>query len=86
MRNGEIEVSGSNQIEISLKERPRHVKVHFRDDNVSVPCNPITFDELEWCVREVEKFEFFGHRRVHYFLDISWSVSETRAIIWHVQY
>lgn len=89
MVSGEITVTGKNHIELELAGRPHHVEVFFKDDNVVVPCNPTHFDELEWFIREREDHEMHMHpkfRSRKFFLEISWNVSASREIVWHVKY
>jgi hypothetical protein len=86
MENGELEVSGSNQVEIVLKRRPHHISVYFLDNQCpSVPCNPGNCDELEFFLRKVETVGWFGCIKTSYLLCIVWSVSSPRTIIWHAR-
>lgn len=93
MVSGELIVTGKNHAELALERRPTHVKVYFKDDCVVVPCNPTHFDELEWRIREQIDREVNTRSRSRdrdrhksFFLEISWDVSASRAIMWEVIY
>jgi len=88
MANGELEVSGKNRIELELAERPSHIKVSFVDDEVLVPCNPGSVDELEWELieRENKNKKHRNNKNKRFFLQISWRVHSERTIVWHVRY
>lgn len=86
MVSGEIIVTGKNHIEFELKERPHHTRVFFKDDCISVPCNPTHYDELEWFIRERTDGEVGGFHSHKFYLEIFWNVSDSRAIVWHVKY
>jgi hypothetical protein len=86
MVSGELDVTGKNKVELDLMRRPRRVRVHFKNDEVILPCNPNHFDELEWFVKEREEGEMDGPKKRRFFLEINWSVNSSRAIVWQVLY
>ncbi len=75
MQQGELIVTGHDQIKLKLKFRPEQISVHFKDHQVIVPCNHHHHDELE--------YEVFKIKRTYYLL-ISWKVSNVRTISWKV--
>lgn len=48
MQSGQLIVTGNSEIAISLRGAPSKVVVRFEDECVITPCNPKTFDELQW--------------------------------------
>ena len=76
MQSGELTVSGTNSIHISLEHMPAEVKVYFEDDDRLIPCNPHV-DTLEYSVHTTNT-----HRH-GFVLIINWSVSNLREVRWH---
>lgn len=76
---GELIVSGCNSAEIPLLNRkePKLIRVFFREDTTSVPCNIPQCDELEY---------HLTYKHGYYYLHIKWDVSSTRDIAWIVRY
>lgn len=76
--SGELTVVGRDLLEIEmLYGRPDTVLVEFKNQPTPpVPCNP-EHDKLEWCVHE---------RKNGFFLEIKWSVSAKREIVWAVNF
>lgn len=74
---GELIVSGTDEISIELKQRPRRIEVRFADCDVPVPCNAVLEDDRAEGFL-VEK----GLFRKKYYLVVKWSVSSSRKILW----
>jgi hypothetical protein len=76
---GELMVTGKDEIDISLKSHPTHVKVNFTNSCHVVPCNPDHDDDLEWEV-------ILSDCGTQHTLHIEWNVSDIRDIAWSVCY
>lgn len=80
MQSGELIVTGKDKAHIPVHAFPAEVKVHFKDHEVPVPCNPHHSDWLEWEVHASNT------HRGGFVLVIRWSVTNVREISWHVSY
>jgi len=78
MLSGELVVTGSNEAEIKLgKHHPKEIVVFFVGEQQIIPCNPHEKDCFSWKIVHNENNK-------HYYLVISWHVSDLRVIKWIV--
>lgn len=78
---GELIVSGHDHILIELDNNPKNVSVHFKHNfhrrhHHNSPCNPHQ-DELNAITLQIDGI---------FFIRIDWNVSETKEIVWSIQY
>lgn len=77
MQSGELDVIGSGDISIALKDHPDKVSVQFIDEENILPCNPDHVDLVEFEIQKSgDKFNLF----------ISWKVSGKRKLSWEACY
>jgi len=89
--SGELNVIGTDLVNIELKRHPREVLVFFKDECVVVPCNPRHFDSVEWVLHDGKTCHNHDHhhdKHDHHknYLTIKWDVSGLRSIYWTVRY
>lgn len=80
MQQGELIVTGKGQATIPLRKFPSEVKVHFKHEFESVPCNPQNADTLEYEVKATH------HVASGVVLIINWVVTGVREVKWHASY
>lgn len=81
MKQGELIVTGTNQITIPLDGLPMEVQCHFKDESFApVPCDPGNVDYLSYDIHVSNK------NHGGFVLIISWSVSSVREIKWKVEF
>jgi len=78
MQQGELTVTGQDNITIPLHGLPTKVEVFFKGHDIPIPCNPHHHDELE---AEVNSSNTVLGRFV---LKINWVVTGVREVVWRV--
>lgn len=89
-QEGFLRVTGSSEIKLGLKSRPREILVEFLDEEI-VPCNHHHHrhhhpDKLEWRVGCQVYRRSPWHTEESYSLEIKWNVESIRTIKWAVVY
>jgi len=80
-QSGELIVTGTNSLTITLDSFPSSTKVKFKDEHHEhAPCDPGNVDYVS-CDAHVSNTVQSG-----FVLIIQWSVSSVREIVWHVYY
>lgn len=80
MWSGELVVLGHDEVRIKLgEEHPKNVEVAFVGEQTCIPCNPQHKDTCHWKI-----MHGVHHHDKHYYLAISWHVSDLRLIKWSV--
>jgi len=83
MWSGELVVIGHDEVRIKLGERhPENVNVAFIGEQMPacIPCNHQQYDKCHWRIMHTAH----GYDR-HYYLVITWNVSDLRLIRWYAE-
>jgi hypothetical protein len=74
--SGTLDVSGQDEVDITLFGKPVTILVEFKDDGGTTPCDSHK-DTLDWQVN-------FGNGS--FMLKIKWNVSGVRTVSWAVDF